>query len=156
MKDVYTYTNNMSTGLDFPWDFVNNPYDDTQNQDIWDISPNVNNGYPYLSALAPAFFEDNTLEQAKTYHLTNYPNPFNPETTISYQIKNPAKVEITVYNIKGQKVRTLVNEKKRNGLYKVIWNGKDNKNKTVASGVYLYKLNVNGKTVAVKKFLLLK
>jgi hypothetical protein len=54
MKNVRTYTDlAWSKGLEFPWDFVGNPYDDKGNEDIWDIKPNINNGYPYLTALSP-------------------------------------------------------------------------------------------------------
>ncbi len=93
----------------------------------------------------------------------NYPNPFNPSgagrsptTTFSFSIPNKSKVTLSIYNIKGQKVKTLVNEEKERGIWKEVWNGKDDKNKIVSSGVYLYKLDVAGKTKAVKKCLMLK
>ena len=86
----------------------------------------------------------------------NYPNPFNPTTKISFSIPDESKVKLTVYNIKGQKVRTLVNDQLESGLHDVIWNGRNDHNRSVASGVYLYKLNVNGKDYSVKKCLMLK
>ena len=86
----------------------------------------------------------------------NYPNPFNPTTTINYSLKENAKVSINIYNIKGQKVKKLVSDQLLAGQHKAVWNGKDDSEKKVSSGVYLYKLNVNGKTEAVKKCLLLK
>jgi len=86
----------------------------------------------------------------------NYPNPFYSSSTFSYSIPNKSNVSLTIYNIKGQKVKTLVNDEKEKGIWKEFWDGKDNNNKTVSSGVYLYKLNVNGKTKAVKKCLMLK
>jgi hypothetical protein len=89
-------------------------------------------------------------------NLINYPNPFNPTTTISFNIDNESDVSITVYNVKGQKVTTLVDKHFENGSHTVTWNGKDSKNKSVSSGIYFYKLNVNNKTEAVKKCLLLK
>lgn len=86
----------------------------------------------------------------------NYPNPFNPETTISFSIPEDSKVNLSIYNIKGQKVKTLINAELEKGLHDVIWNSKDNSGKTVASGVYFYKFDVNGKTKNLKKMLLLK
>ena len=86
----------------------------------------------------------------------NYPNPFNPTTKISFSIPDESKVKLTVYNIKGQKVRTLVNDQLERGMHDVIWNGRNANNKSVASGVYFYRLNVNKKTYKVKKMLLLK
>jgi len=86
---------------------------------------------------------------------SNFPNPFNPETTISFTIPHQANVEISVYNIKGQKVKTLVNEKRETGTHHVVWNGKDNADHSVGSGIYFYRL-VCDDVVSVKKMLLLK
>lgn len=88
--------------------------------------------------------------------LKNYPNPFNPSTTISFSIQKDSKINITIYNIKGQKTKTLTNKEFTQGSHSIIWNGDNESNKPVSSGVYLYKLNVNGKTDAVRKCLLLK
>ncbi|MEA1972075.1 MAG: T9SS type A sorting domain-containing protein, partial [Candidatus Cloacimonadota bacterium] len=87
---------------------------------------------------------------------SNYPNPFNPQTTISYNLLNGAKVNITVFNIKGQEVKNLVDKEMQRGNYSVVWRGEDEQGKIVSSGVYFYKLNVNGKTEVVRKCLLLK
>ena len=86
----------------------------------------------------------------------NYPNPFNPSTTINFSVPTESKVNITVYNIKGQTVKTLTNEKYDRGNHQVVWSGKDSSNNSVASGVYFYKLNVGGKEKGIKKMLLLK
>ncbi|MCK4311698.1 MAG: T9SS type A sorting domain-containing protein [Candidatus Cloacimonetes bacterium] len=86
----------------------------------------------------------------------NYPNPFNPTTTISFSIPEESKVELTVYNIKGQKVKTLTNNIFDTGIHLVVWNSDDELGKSVSSGVYFYKLKVDGKDKAVKKMLLLK
>ncbi len=89
-------------------------------------------------------------------NITNYPNPFNPSTNISFNIKDDSDVEITIYNMKGQKVKTLVDRKLKQGRHKIEWNGTDSANKTVSSGVYFYKVDYNGKTQAVKKCVMLK
>ncbi len=76
------------------------------------------------------------------YQLSAYPNPFNPATTISYSLASESKVELNVYNAKGQKVKTLVNETLSVGLHSVIWNGTDETGKSVSSGVYFCSLRV--------------
>ena len=87
--------------------------------------------------------------------LGNYPNPFNPETTISYNLKDAGQVTLDIYNLKGQKVKTLVNENKAAGSHNVVWNGTDTNNKSVSSGVYFYKIR-NGKFSSTKKMILMK
>ncbi len=86
----------------------------------------------------------------------NYPNPFNPRTTISFDLPKSANVDLSIYNIKGQKVKTLTDEKYSKGKHSLIWNGTNDENQNVGSGVYFYKLNVNGENITVRKCLLLK
>ncbi len=86
----------------------------------------------------------------------NYPNPFNPVTTIAFSLPEEGEIELCVYNVKGQKVKTLIASYFERGKHSIIWNGDDDSGKLAGSGVYFYKLNVNGKTTAVKKCLLLK
>ncbi|MBN2461139.1 MAG: T9SS type A sorting domain-containing protein, partial [Candidatus Cloacimonetes bacterium] len=98
--------------------------------------------------------DDNTV--APVYNLAqNYPNPFNPITTIAYSLKEAANVTLEVFNIKGQKVKTLINEFKQPSDYSVIWDGRDDQGRLQDSGIYFYKLNV-GKYSSAKKMLLLK
>jgi len=86
----------------------------------------------------------------------NFPNPFNPSTTFEFSIPKESKVDLSIYNIKGQIIKTIVNSEFIAGIHSIIWNGDDESNKSVSSGIYYYKLNVNGKTEAVKKCLLLR
>jgi len=86
----------------------------------------------------------------------NYPNPFNPTTTISFSIPEESKVELSFFNIRGQKVRTLAKNSYHKGKHSVVWNGKNSAGKSVSSGVYFYKLSVNGATSQVRKCILLK
>lgn len=85
----------------------------------------------------------------------NYPNPFNPTTDINFALPENAHVTLEVFNVLGQKVRTLVNEDMNAGYQSVTWMGDDDQGKNVASGVYLYKLSAGNKTFS-KKMLMLK
>ncbi|MBN2829287.1 MAG: choice-of-anchor J domain-containing protein [Candidatus Cloacimonetes bacterium] len=87
--------------------------------------------------------------------ISNYPNPFNPETTIAYEIKNNGHVSMDIYNILGKKVRTLINEEVTAGQHNVVWNGTDDNGKNVSSGVYFYKLT-SGDFSATNKMILMK
>ncbi len=78
-----------------------------------------------------------------------YPNPLNPQTTISYSIKNPSHVKLVVYNITGQKVTTLVDKHITAGKHSVVFDGSD-----FGSGVYLYKFDSKGFTKTGKMMLL--
>lgn len=85
----------------------------------------------------------------------NYPNPFNPETNIEFSLSDEAKVNLTIYNVKGQVVNTLVNGSMFAGSYKVHWDGKDRSGNSIASGVYFYRL-VAGDKVSTKKMVMIK
>jgi len=86
----------------------------------------------------------------------NYPNPFNPETTIKFSTtESTENTEITIYNLKGQKVKTLLNEKLTAGKHSIVWKGKNDNSRKVASGIYLYKLKTKNYS-AFKKMMLLK
>ena len=85
----------------------------------------------------------------------NVPNPFNPTTTISFVLPERAAVTLSVFNVHGQLVRTLVNELLSNGRHEAVWNGRDNKENPVSSGIYCYRL-IAGKKTLTKKMLLIK
>ena len=97
-----------------------------------------------------------TIPQPEIY-LTNYPNPFNPETTISFSLTTEITedTEIVIYNVKGQKVKTLINEILPAGEHSVVWDGTDDNNRQVGSGVYFYKMKA-GSLTYTKKMILLK
>jgi len=85
----------------------------------------------------------------------NYPNPFNPTTNISFQIKDNGRVMITIYDILGKKVRTLVDENLNAGYYTVQWNGLSDNGMSLSSGTYFYKIDA-GSFTSVKRMLLIK
>lgn len=84
----------------------------------------------------------------------NYPNPFNLQTSISFYLPEKSEVNLAIYNILGQKVRTLVDGPMEPGSHTVIWNGKNESGSVVASGIYFYKLNAGDNTVTKKMSLL--
>ena len=85
----------------------------------------------------------------------NYPNPFNPSTTIKFTVPVAGKVTLTVYNVVGQKIATLINGNVTAGSHTRVWNGKDSAGNQVASGVYFYKLTAE-KFSATEKMILMK
>ncbi len=87
--------------------------------------------------------------------LTNYPNPFNPSTTVTFSLKHDSRARLEVYDVRGRKVRTLANERYAAGQHQVVWNGTDAHGEEVASGVYLLKLATDEKEI-VSKALLVK
>ncbi|OGF97767.1 MAG: hypothetical protein A2Z06_02200 [Candidatus Glassbacteria bacterium RBG_16_58_8] len=86
----------------------------------------------------------------------NYPNPFNPATTFSYRVPDgkAQKVNLEVYNLRGQRVATLVDQVQAPGDHQVRWNGLNSRGEKISSGVYLYKLSVDKETVVQKMTLL--
>jgi len=111
----------------------------------------------YESPLEEPVSIDNSIVHNTNLHLENYPNPFNPSTTITFSVTQYSLfVTLEIYNIKGQRVKQLVSTQLSAGQHSVIWHGEDESGKQVSSGIYFYKLNVDGKTEAVKKCLLLK
>ena len=83
----------------------------------------------------------------------NYPNPFNPSTTVEYGVPGDCQVTLKVYNLKGQLVRTLVNEYKLAGTYTATWDGRNEEGQRVASGTYLCKITAGGFSSTTKMVL---
>jgi len=85
----------------------------------------------------------------------NYPNPFNPETTIRYELDSPGIVSLRIYNTLGQEIRNLVNDQRGTGSYSVVWDGRDNFGRQAASGTYFVRLQTGSK-IATMKMLMIK
>lgn len=83
----------------------------------------------------------------------NYPNMFNPSTTIQYSLPRSSKVKVTIYNVLGVKVRTLVDPFQNSGEYSLLWDGRDDQKNPVSSGVYFYRLDAGGKNLQKKMIL---
>ncbi len=86
--------------------------------------------------------------------LSNYPNPFNPLTNISYLIPVDGEVKLNIYNLRGGKVKELVNGFQARGEKKIIWDGKDSQGKEVTSGIYFCKLQTNQGCKTIRMVLL--
>jgi hypothetical protein len=84
----------------------------------------------------------------------NFPNPFNPTTTIGYDVSAPGRVSLRVYDPLGRHVKTLVNEHRTPGTYSVIWDGRNGSGALVASGVYVYRLDFSGEVLTRKLILI--
>jgi hypothetical protein len=163
-----TYSCN-TVSLDGTGNISSNPrFNDTDNGDYtlqWG-SPCIDAGDPSildpdgtrLDIGAFAFPHGVSVESSHptpTTLLPNAPNPFNPSTTIPFTLADDGVVSLCIYNVMGQQVRTLVSDHRAAGYHAVTWNGRDDRGKAVASGVYLYRLAVGG-DVMVKRMTLVR
>jgi len=117
----------------------------------------VNFGFWQTGVTAPTDVQEIVTEELPTtYSLSqNYPNPFNPSTVIEFTVPQRSHVELSVYNLLGQRVVTLVDEPMSQGTYRTVWYGRDESGHYVATGIYFYRL-LAGDFVATKKMVLLK
>ncbi len=95
------------------------------------------------------------VEVVQTQLLPNYPNPFNPETTISFNLKDAGRVSIYIYNMRGQMIRKLVDTQMLAGNHSVVWDGRDSMGRSVSSGTYLYRMQ-SGRYSSTKKMIMMK
>jgi hypothetical protein len=103
-----------------------------------------------------SFTLDNELVSPISFSLgVNYPNPFNPSTTIEYSIAEPSFVDLSIFDASGRLVKTLISESKVADSYSVSWDGRNDSGVSVSAGMYLYKIDT-GSFVETKKMLLVK
>ncbi|HQV32633.1 MAG TPA: PKD domain-containing protein, partial [Calditrichia bacterium] len=108
--------------------------------------------HPALSVL----LESGNTPGIRTFELAqNFPNPFNPTTTIRYQLPEAARVELKVYDLNGRLVRTLLAQNRDAGIHQMSWDGKNDAGEDVAAGIYLYRLKA-GRYVATRKMVMVK
>ncbi len=101
----------------------------------------------------PVSNEDNDISLVNQFTASNYPNPFNPETTISFNMPQAGKANVQIYNLRGQLVKTLLNDQVSVGIKNVVWNGTDAQNRPVASGLYFYRIKTDKNTIQRKMLL---
>lgn len=124
--------------------------------DDYDNSTNSGKAVVYSTGINLSSLEDGEKYLPVNFNLyQNYPNPFNPTTTIEYELNEFENVELKIYDSLGALVKVLVNQKQQKGKFKVIWDGRDERNSIVSTGVYLYELIV-GNNPTTKKMILLK
>ncbi len=123
------------------------------------VSVVYSNGESYPASVevtVNAVNNDDSLNPAIITKLKgNYPNPFNPDTAIRFSLKETSPVSINIYDVKGQLVKTLVNEVREAGNHSVIWKGVDNNGRAVSSGVYFYRMS-SRKFSSTRKMILIK
>ena len=113
-------------------------------------------GYSEDISLNVNIDEDFIFKSDKVLYLNNYPNPFNPITTIEFNLNESGFVQVEIFNVKGQLVNSLININKDTGYHSVVWDGSDQYGNQISSGLYLYKLKANGNVLSTNKCLLLK
>ena len=114
-------------------------------------------GYIYRFKATVTGVQNGTSNLPREHRLIgNFPNPFNPETEIVFQLAQDAEARIEIWNLMGQRLATLVEGFMSAGTHRVRWHGQDARNHPLPSGIYLYRLVVNGKPVAMKRMVLLQ
>ena len=147
-ENVIGYMDSLDlTQIDITWDvYAYDGFDDVESSNgPWSLT--IDAGW-VLSV------DNNTIPEVFALH-NNYPNPFNPVTNIGYDIPELSRVSIDIYNIAGNKVKTLVSREHQPGRYKVQWNATNESGAPVATGMYIYKIRAKD-FVSVKKLLLMK
>lgn len=133
------------------------PWDLLHNERIWDGDQDGSTiidmgcyefGAPFVDA------SEECVEIPQTLKVINYPNPFNPSTTIQFNLSEDSDTILKIYNIKGQLVRNLLTGRFATGIHEVIWDGLDDIGATVSSGIYICILQINGERTTNKMLLL--
>ncbi|MEA1973542.1 MAG: T9SS type A sorting domain-containing protein, partial [Candidatus Cloacimonadota bacterium] len=140
-------TLNLPEGIELPeFDLAGNPriYGNGIDMGAYEWNPNQ------------SIYDDEITIINNQFKSSNYPNPFNPITTIKYYLPKDDFVNISIYNIKGQKVKTLVNCIKEKGNNSVVWYGTDDLGNSVGSGVYFYRIKTNENQESTNRMILLK
>jgi len=151
------YLQGTETGLEHYWQFS-----EGNGENVFDLAGNnigiINEArWCQGKELEPIGILINEIQQPVS-NLCNYPNPFNPSTVISFRMDTEIKddIELTIFNLKGQKVKTFSNlQANRSPNHQIIWNGTDNNNQSVSSGIYFYKVKA-GKFIQTRKMIMMK
>ena len=119
-------------------------------------NPDIYKTYIYSTGITTSVLTDNNMLSPNEYRLgQNFPNPFNPSTTIRYTLSGPENISIRIYDVSGQLLKEVNKEHNQAGEYEVIWDGKNSFNEKASSGTYFYQLSVGNYNEA-KKMILLK
>lgn len=163
-QDPVNYYTGICSHKSFIADLDDNGWDDiiTLNTDFYNPPPDTgsihilfNDGTGDFVEEPQVICDECKIEKVKC-KINNYPNPFNPVTTIKFYIDQEGSVRINIYDIKGRLIRNLFSQDIKGGEYRVIWDGKNMDNRYCSSGIYLMKLEFNGKIKDTGKLILLK
>jgi len=158
-EGVLDYTYNST------FDFHDKPWDTNQikiiaiiqdkfTKEIYQASQINTNTFEFLNVSNPGSLSGNQIPISFALH-QNYPNPFNPLTSIQYDLPNISMVNISVYDMMGRKVKTLVNGIQNSGFKTIQWNAKNEMNSPVSAGLYFYTIQIDG-FKETKRMILLK
>lgn len=154
---VYKYDNTFSNPPELisPGHYAPAGLDYNKQDNILAVPNFYANSVDFLTITPNSVDGNNNLpEKFHLYH--NYPNPFNPSTTISYSLPGPSTVDLVIYNLRGQNVKTLEkNSRKSTGFHLITWDGTDEANRQVSTGIYLYQLRTEGFS-GIKKMILIR
>ena len=140
--------------------YVKSPFENESAMYFGGFDPNghmsTNNAWIYKKIWNTLDLEEERLQTMVDFTLhNNYPNPFNSSTSISYSLMEENYINITIYDLIGNRIKLLINKYQSPGHYKVQWNGKNDNGISVSAGVYLYSIEADG-IMNVKKMVLLK
>ena len=137
------YTMDISASLEASGELSEQANDPTGSSSVWGSDTAEPFKYTVVDPATAIIAKDDQVNLPKTPVLhPNYPNPFNPQTTISYELPGASSVRISIYDILGREVIQLVNQQQSAGRHEVVWNGNDSAGNSVSSGIYLYQLRV--------------
>ena len=123
------------------WDYQDLIISDVTVMEVLELNLDI----PMLPLSVPNHDEDILPTNESAFGLRNYPNPFNPETQISFIVPKAGKGELSIFNLKGQRVRTLYHGLLNSGYHSFVWDGKNNAGDLTSSGMYFIKIEVEGK-----------
>ncbi len=144
---------NLST--EHNYDFCDDEVELDNTYYYWLESVSMSGNTEFYGPVSVSLDDDKPEEFTKLGILGIYPNPFNPETNIDYSVKEETDVQVSVYNMKGQRVKTLVDKSVSAGDHNVVWHGDSESGKSVSSGVYFVKM-ITGNHIETRKIVLMK
>jgi len=144
------------TTAEMTYPYTGNTYENWDFDEIWeaDEDHSANYGYPFLRGSFVSV-EDEMVVFDDGFSVRNYPNPFNPSTTIRFLLAEAGQVKIDIFNIRGQRIKSLANDHYNIGVYDIIWDGTDDSGQSVTSGMYFYR-TITPQGEQTNKMLLLK
>jgi hypothetical protein len=150
------YDTTAQSGMNYYY-YIQSKDDGTQN-DLYPGTPLYSSVFLTMTTTPASLITgvaENTADIPTEFSLKqNYPNPFNPTTVISYRLPAFSSVKLTVYNVLGHRIKTLVNSFQNAGEHSLVWDATDERNNPISSGIYFYKFETNDHILQKKMILL--